>query len=87
MGDASLLGCLARGAGEVAEPGSTAWLKAVHLENSWFDEREPPAAVVLPSSAQEVAEAVKCAREHGVRVTARCGSHGNGGESRTLAAG
>lgn len=81
--EAHLLGkCLARGAGELAEPASDAWKKAVRLQNSWFDTQslsEPPAAVVLPSTAQEVSHVIMCAREHGVRVTARCGSHGNAG--------
>lgn len=78
---AGLAECLARGAGEVAERGSDAWNKAVQLQNSWFDDESSkgPAAVVLPSSAQEVAQAIKCAKEHGVGVTARCGSHGNAG--------
>ena len=76
--EAGLADCLAEcGAGQVAAPGSDAWNKAVNLQNSWFS--EAPAAVVLPSSAQEVAQAIKCARERGLGVTARCGSHGNAG--------
>lgn len=77
-----LLECLSRGAGEVAEPSSEAWNKALRLQNSWFNADSlsaPPAGVVLPSSAQEVSHAIKCCNKYGSRVTARCGSHGNAG--------
>lgn len=86
--EGSLVECLASGAGEVAAPGSEEWSAAVTLNNAWYSTSptNQPAAVVLPSTSEEVAQAIKCCREHGARVTARGGSHGNGGEAAAAAA-
>ena len=84
---AGLAQCLAEGAGELAERDGSAWEDAVTLQNNWRDEGPAPAAVVLPSSTAEVSRAIKCANEHGVRVTARCGSHGQAGAPSTADSG
>ena len=40
-----------------------------------------PKAIVMPSSEDGIVAALACARQYGVKVTARSGGHGNAGQS------
>lgn len=79
---AGLEECLSK-AGEVAMPGSDSFNRLRLVNNAWFNSETAfpwqPSAIVLPANASGVQLAVKCAKEHGLRVTPRCGGHGQAG--------
>lgn len=49
------------------------WVKPYNLDVPVI-----PAAVLRPDNAQDVADAVKCAMEHGFKVQAKSGGHSYG---------
>jgi hypothetical protein len=63
----------ARLPGKVVQPGEADWDAARRAWNLTADQR--PAAVVFPESAEDVAEVVDVAREHGLRVTTQGTGH------------
>jgi FAD/FMN-containing dehydrogenase len=60
-------------AGEVLLPGTDAYDRARSVWNAMVDRR--PAAIVRPTTAKEVAQAVTVARDRGLAIGVRCGGH------------
>ncbi|HEY7146416.1 MAG TPA: FAD-binding oxidoreductase [Streptosporangiaceae bacterium] len=68
--------------GPVLRPGQDGWPDAVRIWNA-MAASEPPALVVQPVSAPDVAAAVGFAREHGLRVSIKGGGHNIAGTAIT----
>jgi FAD/FMN-containing dehydrogenase len=64
---------LRRSCGEVLTPGDDGYDEARRLWNAIHDRR--PAVIARPSDADEVATAVRFARDHGLEITVRAGGH------------
>ncbi|CAI4211896.1 unnamed protein product [Parascedosporium putredinis] len=84
---APLTKCLEAAGVPLDKPGSEAW----EMDAAPFNERLPflPAAVAVPRTTAHIEDAVKCAAELGVKVSAKCGGHsyaslGLGGEDGHL---
>jgi FAD/FMN-containing dehydrogenase len=67
--------------GEVIIPGDDAYDDARRVWNARFDRR--PAIVLRPTTAEEVATAVRFGREHELEIAVRGGAHSNAGHSTT----
>jgi FAD/FMN-containing dehydrogenase len=65
--------------GEVSTPGVAGYDEARALWNGMIDRH--PAAIVLVEGADDVAVAIRFAREHGLTVTVRGGGHGVAGNA------
>ena len=68
---------LRRSCGEVIAPEDAGYDDARRLWNAIHDRR--PAVIARPSSAEEVATAVRFAREHDLEITVRSGGHSAAG--------
>lgn len=75
MSDAGRLQALL--SGYVLEPGSGGYAASLEIDNGRVDLR--PAYVVLPRSPEDVALAMRFARERGLPITAKCGGHSAAG--------
>jgi FAD/FMN-containing dehydrogenase len=67
--------------GEVITPGNDGYDDARRVWNAKFDRR--PAILVRPTSAGEVATAIRFGREHDLEIAVRAGAHSNAGHSTT----
>jgi FAD/FMN-containing dehydrogenase len=67
--------------GEIVTPADEGYDEARRLWNAMFDRR--PAALVRPTTSEEVATAIRFAREHDLELAVRSGGHSASGHSGT----
>lgn len=63
--------------GRVAGPGDADFLNCIRIDNGRINRQ--PAAVLLPADADDVASAIRFARDEGLKLTARSGGHSASG--------
>lgn len=70
--------CFHREGIEVVAPGSARWDHVRSIWNAKVDKQ--PAAIVFPNSEAQAQQAVRCAKQQGLRIVPRNGGHGYEGE-------